>query len=102
MVMVMVMWNRHRGLVLDSPQSHPDLLFDHRSILSTLQHQFGMTPRLTDLAILDDDNQVSTRDRTQAMSDHKTRSSPHQRSQTLLNQLLTFRIQIARRFIQNQ
>ena len=96
------MWNRHGGLALDPPQRHPNLLFDHRSILSSLQHQFGVTPRLTDLAILDDDNQISTLDRAQAMSDHKTGSSPHQRSQTLLNQLLTFRIQITRRFIQNQ
>ena len=61
-----------------------------------------MSPGLQDSPTLHHADQIGRSNRTQPMRNHKTRAATHQATQTLLNQLLTVRIQIAGGLVQDQ
>ena len=88
--------------MFDAAERHLDLLLNHSAVLAAKIHQFLMRTGLQNLSVFNDDDQVRTRDRTQPMRDDKACATFHQSSETLLNQLLAFRIQVTCGFVQNQ
>src|SRR5512141_2183290 len=74
----------------------------HTMIDAALLHEFLMRSLLDDPAVLHEENEIGAADGREAMRDHESGAASQERRHRRLDELLAFRIQIARGLIEDE